>query len=93
MAFHLFHGSEAYLVELAFNRVWTGLTRDLDSDLDCEMLDSSATPDDVLVACTSVGFFSPIRVVGVRERLGRHPARGDVWRDVVLIERRSPVVT
>ncbi|WP_169797056.1 GNAT family N-acetyltransferase [Streptacidiphilus griseoplanus] len=29
------------------------------------------------------------REVGVRERLGRH--RG-VWRDVVLLERRSPVV-
>jgi phosphinothricin acetyltransferase len=27
------------------------------------------------------------RVVGVRERLGRHHGR---WRDVVLIERRSP---
>ncbi|WP_236243815.1 GNAT family N-acetyltransferase [Streptomyces sp. CC210A] len=30
------------------------------------------------------------RVVGTRERLGRH--RG-VWRDVVLLERRSPAVT
>ncbi|MFF5173353.1 GNAT family N-acetyltransferase [Micromonospora sp. NPDC000089] len=30
------------------------------------------------------------RVVGVRERVGRHHGR---WRDVVLIERRSPVVT
>nr|WP_213456044.1 GNAT family N-acetyltransferase [Micromonospora sp. NBRC 107566] len=30
------------------------------------------------------------RTVGVRERLGRHAARGDRWRDVVLIERRSP---
>lgn len=29
------------------------------------------------------------RVVGVRERLGRH---GDRWRDVVLLERRSPTV-
>lgn len=29
------------------------------------------------------------RVIGVRERIGRH--RG-VWRDVMLIERRSPVV-
>ncbi len=29
------------------------------------------------------------RVVGVRERLGRHRGR---WRDVVLLERRSPVV-
>ena len=29
------------------------------------------------------------RVVGVRERIGQHRGR---WRDVVLIERRSPVV-
>ncbi|SHN48118.1 GNAT family N-acetyltransferase [Cryptosporangium aurantiacum] len=29
------------------------------------------------------------RVVGTRERIGRHYG---VWRDVVLIERRSPVV-
>lgn len=29
------------------------------------------------------------RVVGTRERVGRHHG---VWRDVVLIERRSPVV-
>ncbi|MEH1014786.1 N-acetyltransferase family protein [Micromonospora sp. CPCC 206060] len=32
-----------------------------------------------------VGF----RVIGVRERIGRHHGR---WRDVVLLERRSPVV-
>jgi L-amino acid N-acyltransferase YncA len=30
------------------------------------------------------------RVVGTRERIGRHHG---VWRDVVLIERRSPAVT
>ncbi|MET9915889.1 N-acetyltransferase family protein [Streptomyces sp. NPDC006435] len=30
------------------------------------------------------------RVIGTRERIGRH--RG-VWRDVVLVERRSPVIT
>jgi L-amino acid N-acyltransferase YncA len=29
------------------------------------------------------------RTVGVRERLGRHQGR---WRDVVLLERRSPLV-
>ena len=29
------------------------------------------------------------RVIGTRERLGRHHGR---WRDVVLIERRSPVI-
>lgn len=33
-----------------------------------------------------VGF----RVVGVRERIARHHGR---WRDVVYLERRSPVVT
>jgi L-amino acid N-acyltransferase YncA len=30
------------------------------------------------------------RAVGVRERVGRHPARANRWRDVVLLERRSP---
>ena len=30
------------------------------------------------------------RVVGVRERLGKHHGR---WRDVVLLERRSPLVS
>lgn len=29
------------------------------------------------------------RVIGIRERIGRHHG---VWRDVMLIERRSPVV-
>ncbi len=33
----------------------------------------------------AVGF----RVVGTRERVGRHHGR---WRDVVLVERRSPIV-
>jgi phosphinothricin acetyltransferase len=33
------------------------------------------------------------RVVGVRERIGRDAARGDRWRDVLFIERRSPLVT
>jgi L-amino acid N-acyltransferase YncA len=33
---------------------------------------------------------SGFRVVGRRERLGRHHG---VWRDVVLMERRSPVVS
>jgi phosphinothricin acetyltransferase len=35
---------------------------------------------------TACGF----RVVGVRERIGRHAAQDDRWRDVVFIERRSP---
>jgi L-amino acid N-acyltransferase YncA len=39
-----------------------------------------------LAVHAAVGF----RVVGTRERLGRHHGR---WRDVVLIERRSPVVS
>jgi L-amino acid N-acyltransferase YncA len=33
------------------------------------------------------------RTVGVRERVGRHAANGNRWRDVLFIERRSPVVT
>jgi L-amino acid N-acyltransferase YncA len=32
------------------------------------------------------------RAVGVREKVARHPAQGNRWRDTVLIERRSPVV-
>ena len=32
------------------------------------------------------------RVVGVRERVGRHEARGNRWRDVLFIERRSDAV-
>ncbi|MEV0757926.1 hypothetical protein [Streptosporangium sp. NPDC050280] len=30
------------------------------------------------------------RVIGTRERIGRHHGR---WRDVVLIERRSPAIS
>ncbi|WP_457659278.1 N-acetyltransferase family protein, partial [Streptomyces anulatus] len=30
------------------------------------------------------------RVIGIRERIGR---RRGVWRDVVLVERRSPAIT
>lgn len=33
------------------------------------------------------------RIVGLRERIGRHLAQGNRWRDVVLLERRSPAVT
>lgn len=32
------------------------------------------------------------RTVGVRERVGRHVSQANRWRDVVLIERRSPLV-
>ncbi len=34
----------------------------------------------------AVGF----RTVGLRERIGRDARQGDRWRDVVLLERRSP---
>jgi L-amino acid N-acyltransferase YncA len=37
-----------------------------------------------IALCKSLGF----RVVGVRERIGRREGR---WRDVVVMERRSPV--
>jgi len=30
------------------------------------------------------------RTIGTRERIGRHHGR---WRDVVLLERRSPTIT
>jgi L-amino acid N-acyltransferase YncA len=33
------------------------------------------------------------RIVGVRERVGRHAAHGGRWRDVVFIERRSHAIT
>jgi len=33
------------------------------------------------------------RVVGIRERVGRHLTQGNRWRDVVFIERRSPHIT
>lgn len=36
----------------------------------------------------AVGF----RTVGVRERVGRHLSQGNRWRDVLLLERRSPHV-
>ncbi|WP_041841913.1 GNAT family N-acetyltransferase [Actinoplanes friuliensis] len=32
------------------------------------------------------------RTVGVRERLGRHAAHNNRWRDVMFLERRSPYV-
>ncbi|CAM5360899.1 N-acetyltransferase domain-containing protein OS=Streptomyces glaucescens OX=1907 GN=SGLAU_19300 PE=4 SV=1 [Streptomyces glaucescens] len=36
--------------------------------------------------CTSV---PAVRVIGTRERIGRHHGR---WRDVLLLERRSPLI-
>ncbi|MET0521413.1 MAG: N-acetyltransferase family protein [Jiangellaceae bacterium] len=32
------------------------------------------------------------RTVGVRERVGRHATQGNRWRDVVVVERRSPTI-
>ncbi|WP_433796478.1 N-acetyltransferase family protein [Actinoplanes sp. CA-252034] len=32
------------------------------------------------------------RTVGIRQRIARHAAHGDRWRDVVLLERRSPLL-
>jgi L-amino acid N-acyltransferase YncA len=32
------------------------------------------------------------REVGLRERIGRHASQGNRWRDVLFIERRSPLV-
>lgn len=50
-------------------------------------IESGVFPENAasLAVHRAVGF----RVVGVRERVGRH---GDRWRDVVLVERRSSVV-
>jgi len=64
---HLFHGSETYLVDTAFRQAWRQLTQSLDSDLDCELLDAGASVADVLLATSSVGFFSPERIVGIRD--------------------------
>lgn len=33
------------------------------------------------------------RSLGIRERIGRHTSHGNRWRDVVVIERRSPHIT
>ena len=63
----LFHGGEAYLVDRAFQDTWSKLTADLDSELDRELLDASTPADQVVGAASSVGFFAPARVVGVRD--------------------------
>lgn len=67
MPLHLYHGAEAFLVERAFQKAWSDLTKDLTSDLDAEMLDAAASPGEVLTAASAVGFFSPSRVVGIRD--------------------------
>ena len=76
---YLFHGGEGYLVERAFRATWQQLTQSLESELDAEMLDSESSPAEVLGAASSVGFFSPGRVIGIRDwkplmpRPGRKP--------------------
>ena len=54
-------------------------------------IQSGVFPENIasLALHRSCGF----RTVGVRERVGRHAARGNRWRDVVFIERRSPAIT
>jgi phosphinothricin acetyltransferase len=32
------------------------------------------------------------RTVGIRERVGRHRTQHNRWRDVIVVERRSPYV-
>ncbi|SIM56730.1 GNAT family N-acetyltransferase [Micromonospora cremea] len=51
-------------------------------------IQSGVFPENIasLAAHERVGF----RVIGVRERVGCHHGR---WRDVVLLERRSPAIT
>jgi DNA polymerase-3 subunit delta len=63
----LFHGGEGYLAEEAFLEAWRKLTADLVSDLDSEMMDAGSSPADVAMAASSVGFFSPGRVIGIRD--------------------------
>jgi phosphinothricin acetyltransferase len=41
-------------------------------------------------ASTALHHAAGFRTVGTRERLGQHHG---TWRDVVLIERRSPAIT
>ena len=67
MAIYLFHGGEAYLAEREFLQTWQRLTADRTSDLDAEMLDPTASPAEVALAAGTIGFFSPVRVVGIRD--------------------------
>ena len=51
-------------------------------------IQSGIFPENTASIALHVG--AGFRVVGVRERIGRHNGR---WRDVVFMERRSPAVT
>ncbi|MGB2940282.1 MAG: hypothetical protein WBD38_08295 [Candidatus Dormiibacterota bacterium] len=83
MAIYLFHGGEPYLAEREFLATWRRLTGDLTSDLDAEMLEPSTSPAEVVIAAGTVGFFSPVRVVGIRDwkpllpTPGRRKAKAD----------------
>jgi DNA polymerase-3 subunit delta len=63
----LFHGDEPFLVEEAFLQSWRQVTLGLTSELDAERLDGSASIEELVVAASSVGFFNPGRVVGIRD--------------------------
>jgi DNA polymerase-3 subunit delta len=67
MSIYLFHGGESYLAEREFQATWHRLTEGLTSDLDAEMLDPGAAPAEVVLAAGTIGFFSPVRVVGIRD--------------------------
>jgi phosphinothricin acetyltransferase len=43
-------------------------------------------------ASLAVHHAAGFRAVGIRERVGRHTAQDNRWRDVVFIERRSPII-
>ena len=76
MAIYLFHGGESYLAEREFLETWRRLTADLISDLDAEMLDATTSPAEVAMAAGTIGFFSPIRVVGIRDWKPLMPVSG-----------------
>ena len=57
----------------------------LDSDANLRLPDDDRARQVALALHEAAGF----RVVGTRQRIGRHHGR---WRDVVLVERRSPNV-
>jgi len=43
-------------------------------------------------ASLAVHHAAGFRTVGIRERVGRHTSQNNRWRDVVFVERRSPII-
>jgi len=43
-------------------------------------------------ASLTVHHAAGFRTVGIRQRVGRHTTQDNRWRDVVFIERRSPII-